>query len=562
MAPGAYRNLAANEGSLVGTLGSAQNEPTWTNLSIGTYNGNIRNGRTGARRMDLPLVSQGATPIDLIRLPAIGEDAANPAVFQQRYFSIASLRILLSDNAADLTTLPSVTGSAPIELVNVAPDFTNIAKSTGVHANGYRSPNDATLIGGFIKIEMQDGGGNWWDVTQEILQLGVAGRDLTGNCADQPNAILRIQRLKDNPAACAGVSGYQYWPNVLYDTREGALRDNIPTAQATVFLGGVMHYIELDVNNLCRWFRGALGASGSSAINSTGFVVYFSDRRTNANGAFGSTGEYGFEDFVNSGNVNGMPDGMMESAEDVNGNGFLEVYGQAPINPVDGPLDGTARPWTAVSTSIARVNRPVFFRRALKLAHGQTLDLGMNGGTPYGLTIVAENPVYIQGNYNAPGTFNGAHVACAVISDAVTLLSNNWNDLNSFTSPHNIGGGTARTATTTWYRTAVIAGKSRPFQQPPGTPQDFGTDGGVHNFLRYLENWGGDTLWYRGSIVSLYFNRQAVGVYKCCNNVYSPPSRGYNFDVEFLDPNLLPPRTPMFRDINITGFTRLTMPDQ
>ena len=69
-APGAYRALAFGEGSLVDTIGSAQNEPTWTNLSIGAYNGNIRNGRTGARRMDLPLVSMGASPVDLIRRPS------------------------------------------------------------------------------------------------------------------------------------------------------------------------------------------------------------------------------------------------------------------------------------------------------------------------------------------------------------------------------------------------------------------------------------------------------------------------------------------------------------
>ena len=48
-APGAFRALARTEGSLVGTLGSATNEPTWTNLSTGTYNHNITNGRTGAQ---------------------------------------------------------------------------------------------------------------------------------------------------------------------------------------------------------------------------------------------------------------------------------------------------------------------------------------------------------------------------------------------------------------------------------------------------------------------------------------------------------------------------------
>ena len=63
-------------------------------------------------------------------------------------------------------------------------------------------------------------------------------------------------------------------------------------------------------------------------------------------------------------------------------------------------------------------------------------------------------------------------------------------------------------------------------------------------------------------MISLYFNHQGVGLYKCCTNVYSPPTRGYNFDVEFLDPNLLPPRTPMFRDVNITSFTRLQGPNQ
>jgi hypothetical protein len=60
----------------------------------------------------------------------------------------------------------------------------------------------------------------------------------------------------------------------------------------------------------------------------------------------------------------------------------------------------------------------------------------------------------------------------------------------------------------------------------------------------------------------MYYSRQADSTFKCCTTVYSPPSRGYNFDVEFLQPNLLPPRTPLFRDINTTGFTQLLLPNQ
>ena len=209
-----------------------------------------------------------------------------------------------------------------------------------------------------------------------------------------------------------------------------------------------------------------------------------------------------------------------------------------------------------------RENPPIFFRRALKIVNGQNIVLGACNGVPCGLSIASENPVYLQGDFNntgtpAPTNFSGAHVATSIVADAVTLLSDNWNDVNSFAFPYNPGN---RNATTTTYRVAIAAGKGIAFPQPGGTAQDFGTDGGAHNFLRYIENWGGATLWYRGSIVSFFYNHQAVGLYKCCTTVYSPPTRGYNFDTEFLTPSLLPPRTPVFRDINSVGFTQIINP--
>jgi len=167
--------------------------------------------------------------------------------------------------------------------------------------------------------------------------------------------------------------------------------------------------------------------------------------------------------------------------------------------------------------------------------------------------------VYIQGDFNANSGGNNwsdPSIATSVAGDAVTLLSNQWNDENSFSSPYDLG---ARNGNTTWYRVAIIGGKSVSFPNPSGTGQDYGTDGGVHNFLRYIENWGG-TLNYQGSIVNLFYSRQANGTFKCCNTVYSPPTRGYNFDINFLTPSLLPPRTPLFRDVNTTGWTRLLIP--
>lgn len=580
-APAAYRNLGSGEGSLVGGPGSALNDPTWVNLSTGTYNHNLANGRTGARVLTLPLVSFGATPVDLIRRPVVNEDVANPNVLSQRFFSMASVRILLSDTAADITNLPTVTATAPVALSTAEPagyviaaGTPNFSESPGQTAsNGVRLPAGSPMLGGFLKIEKQDINGIFTDVTLEILNLGIASRQWTnpangaqpcGGAEASPNAVIRLQRARDSDGTCFSnnTAGTDFLPQSLYDTREGVLRDGQPDADPVIY-GGVMHYVEVDMNNLRRWLEGTIGANGTNSLNVNGYVLYFSDRRGNRNAANLETGEYGFEDIVNPASGTGTPNGVLDVGEDFNGNGVLDVYGQTP-RPQAGmtlPLnDATIRPWnqiaagsTAEAALIARRNPPVFFRRALKLTNASLGNLIRPG-----LTVASENPAYIEGHWNANAAgFGDPHSATAVLADSLTLLSTLWNDRRSFLDPHNAA---PRDAATTWYRLAIIAGKGLSFPQPAGTPQDFGTDGGAHNFLRYLEDWGGQQLNYRGSIASFFRSRQGIGTYKCCADVYKPPTRGYNFDAEFLIPALLPPRTPMFRDVNTTGFAQIIRP--
>jgi hypothetical protein len=95
---------------------------------------------------------------------------------------------------------------------------------------------------------------------------------------------------------------------------------------------------------------------------------------------------------------------------------------------------------------------------------------------------------------------------------------------------------------------AVAGGKNIPFPQPAWGGQDMGTDGGLHNFLRYLETWNAP-LSYDGSLVSMYYSEYNTGIFKCCATVYSPPTRKYYFDTLFLNPANLPPGTPMFQDV-------------
>ncbi len=371
---------------------------------------------------------------------------------------------------------------------------------------------------------------------------------------------------------------------------------------------------------------GVTGPATRDAVNSpNNFVIYISDRRGNyvqnqtwagtwppLSPTLHETGEYGWADFVNPNNaLTGCTDNVLDSGEDLDGTAQLFTYGandswilyqgNTPAatdygrygiypNPnsmfsaaantafaLNGnptcvaPGYSPASLWPmiyATSVNAARENPPLFFRRSVKIVNGSLLTAVGNcpSGVSCGLTIATENPAYVQGDFNANsagGGWNDPGIPTSIAADAITLLSDSWNDVNSFAGNNAAGiyGMTFRNGNTAWYRAAIIAGKGVSFPQPAGTGNDFGTDGGVHNFLRYVENWGG-TLNYRGSIVSLYYNRQATGVFKCCTTVYSPPARGYNFDTSFLNPTLLPPRTPLFRDINTTGFTRLLLPGQ
>jgi hypothetical protein len=657
-------------------------------LASGTYNGNIGVKETGILPLNVGIAtpSIGGQSIDLIRMPVAGELTSNPAKLAERYYSLASLRIMLSDYGpsgacadSDIMQMPNISALGPVDLASLAWNNlgTNLtgrtdgigykaagnyslplskASSSAAYtpADGYWIRTDYPIITGCIKIDYQTTAGNAWvDVTPEILKLGLTGPDINpvgaggpffpnkpnlpgGQVAPQgptinggvvpincpnpsPNAVIRLARVRDNPSwagtggcpatpANTVANGYDFWPNALYDTREGLSRDN-SLAGGAIVLSGVMNYVELDVNNLARWFTGGIPGSGASAIKVSGYTVYFSDRRgdqpdTTAGGlpvslvgsASGRTGAFGYEDFVNPGSANACPSTTLDQGEDVEGDynsgvdatPALRTYGGTPAFPnaavglpivnlqpmTPGPaLAFNLNPncatvnwpgYVYTSAQDARQNPPLVFRRALKLVNGSTFSAGVCDTVQCGLTVAAENPLYVQGDYNAQsnGVLNGTYVAESVIADAVTLLSDNFNDVNSFAFPYTLG---SRNAVTTTYRMAVIGGKGVPFQLAGvagTTAADYGTDGGAHNFLRYIENWGGQNLWYTGSIVSLYYNHQAVGLYKCCATVYSPPSRKYSFDTQFLTPNLLPPQTPMLRSINTISMTQMDLSTQ
>jgi len=432
-------------------------------------------------------------------------------------------------------------------------------------------------------------------------------------------AILILQQLQNGilPASAyeptnTGALGtaYKWLPINFYDTREGEPRDTRVGGNSTfVSTIGVMNAVELDVGNLWLWLQSKPGtpyAGGSGHLvnntNQNGYILYFSDRRgmqpdNDPNPTF-STGFYnnfvgssGLEDVVNSGSGVGQPDNVLEpktyytySPEDVDGSGNLNRFGEkylgagfgvvgavAMAQPyyIPGTTNGIAGPTTAAWNMVSGP------RHVLRLVDGG-MDAAGNSYLPQpippatfgnGFTVASEEPVYIWGNYNSGvadpffpslgATATTPHSAAAIIADAVTLLSPAWTDANSLTFP---ADRSQRVASDSYYRVAIAAGKSIPFPQPAWGAQDMGTDGGMHNFLRYLEDRGGFNVYYAGSLISMYYSQYATGVFKCCNSVYNAPTRNYFFDNQFLNPNNLPPGTPMFQDVVSLGFNQSFTP--
>jgi hypothetical protein len=111
---------------------------------------------------------------------------------------------------------------------------------------------------------------------------------------------------------------------------------------------------------------------------------------------------------------------------------------------------------------------------------------------------------------------------------------------------------------------AVAAGKNMTFTYPttawPNQEDDTGTDGGIHNFLHMLENWGAANENYKGSLASMYYSTYGTGIYKCCTAVYGVPSRNFYFDLDFQSPYGLPPGTPMFKDVESLSYRQLFTP--
>jgi hypothetical protein len=148
--------------------------------------------------------------------------------------------------------------------------------------------------------------------------------------------------------------------------------------------------------------------------------------------------------------------------------------------------------------------------------------------------VATPNPVYVLGNYNSVST-----APAAIISDALTILSNNWSD--SYTASTSIS---ARPASQTTVNAAVMSGNINTVGSQ--------YSGGLENFMRFLENWSGVTYTYNGSLVCLWQSQVATAPWPNTGTVYNPPTRNWSFSMSV---NNLPPGTPRVRITTRVGWS-------
>jgi Tfp pilus assembly protein PilX len=153
------------------------------------------------------------------------------------------------------------------------------------------------------------------------------------------------------------------------------------------------------------------------------------------------------------------------------------------------------------------------------------------------LTVATNNPLYTVGNFNT----TNKKPAC-LIADAITVLSNSWNDANSQKDL------SQRIATATQVNACYIAGNSETGAKGQGY------NGGFENLVRFQENWDGISFTWRGSASNLWYSRQTAGAWG--GSYYSPPNRDWAFDTALLDIANLPPGTPYVNIIQRSSWSQ------
>ena len=221
---------------------------------------------------------------------------------------------------------------------------------------------------------------------------------------------------------------------------------------------------------------------------------------------------------------------------------WVDVTGALPAGAIDSKTfydgrEGTNVSATEIDVSVLKTSAywpasgVIYFSddrsgfNAARLVNGS--DVGQ------AMSFFSENPVYVEGDFNSVNK-----QPCAIAGDAVTFLSNSWDDSKSSWDK------SFRVASQTTVNASIMTGNTNT------TSSNY--NGGLENLPRFLESWTGQKFIWKGSMVNLWNSEQATGNWS--GAYYNPPIREWSYDTDLDDPSKLPPETPMLRIFQRTGW--------
>jgi hypothetical protein len=223
---------------------------------------------------------------------------------------------------------------------------------------------------------------------------------------------------------------------------------------------------------------------------------------------------------------------------------MAQAAGSELMDPFDESEGGLVVYLSVVGPGFAGVPSP---RYGVRVFGSETLPFPGGIADPTGLTIVSDQALYVEGDYNEGNVGNPKQPA-ALMADTINVLSQGWTRTGAGICYNDCQSGQTRStrlAESTVINAAFLGGVDLT------TAGNY--NGGLENYPRFHERWTGTTLTYRGSFVSLGTPQHANGPW--CGtggsstsgcNIYDPPTRNWDFDVDFVDVQNLPPITPRF----------------
>ncbi len=239
---------------------------------------------------------------------------------------------------------------------------------------------------------------------------------------------------------------------------------------------------------------------------------------------------------------------------------------------------GTALPASFVEGGTVQAGRNTYMP-AVRIINGAQIPRNASNA----FAFYTDRPLYVAGNFNtankATAVIGGDSFTATAYTTQLAITDSNdadrIPDLNAAGNPIMNGftramgndwtasayswSGTARNKAVNTTQNAIVLLGNTPSEYPVAgnRPNVVGT-GGVHNTIRYLEDWGGATHTFSGSIICLYSSGIAVRRFRDSSDVVgvsgskvyrTPPNRNYNWDSS-LRAAVPPPGIPLVIEIS------------